>query len=276
MEDDKRNEAGVLPDKGSFKTEGGYFKSAYLDGGVVETVLRGPGGVPALTIEGRVLRRGDVFLRGGAVELRGWKLGGRLILRNADLLGVRGLSLDGCDVGYLTEFSVSVSGWEGANGVLPSCHEDAQEWGLWIEVNGGGCGVGDAFPGEGEEFTAWKACKSVDGSEAALMELRVPGWARRCSLTGDWGRCEAAEVASIRTVGGAELEEALSLRLPFAREGKVYRVGETIRADGYDGRWWRKSGAGVSFLMTREWALSKARHAATMLGHSNLFVPPMR
>jgi hypothetical protein len=100
----------------------------------------------------------------------------------------------------------------------------------------------EIVPREGS-FVGWKACR-----DGLLVKLRVTEGARRSNATGRKCRCSEAEVLEITDRDGGHHDEATSLH----DEGFAYRVGETVRVDGFDEDRLQECAAGIHFFLTPE------------------------
>jgi uncharacterized protein YjbI with pentapeptide repeats len=100
----------------------------------------------------------------------------------------------------------------------------------------------EIVPREGS-FVGWKACR-----DGLLVKLRVTEGARRSNATGRKCRCSEAEVLEITDRDGGHHDEATSLH----DERFAYRVGETVRVDGFDEDRLQECAAGIHFFLTPE------------------------
>lgn len=95
---------------------------------------------------------------------------------------------------------------------------------------------------DGELF-GWKALR--DGRLAKLLipveAKRSSGFTRRC-------RAEYALVLGVVDDDGNQYEDGTSKRDP----NLIYRVGETVTADGWDTDWKNECAPGINFFITRE------------------------
>ena len=101
-------------------------------------------------------------------------------------------------------------------------------------------------PSDGE-FTGWK---KVQGK---LIELRIPADAKRSSATTDKCRCDKALVVSITDISNGK-EITVIVNHNYAKT--VYRVGEMVYPDSFDGNRWNECGHGIHFFINKELAIN--------------------
>ena len=103
-----------------------------------------------------------------------------------------------------------------------------------------------ACPSEGE-FTGWKKVQDK------LIELRIPADAKRSSATTDKCRCDKALVVSITDISnGKEITEIVNHNCAKT----VYRVGEMVFPDSFDGNRWNECSHGIHFFINKESAIN--------------------
>lgn len=108
------------------------------------------------------------------------------------------------------------------------------------------------LPLEGE-FIAWKACKTSEG-ENVYVRLIVPKEARRITPFDNMfkykARIDYAIVNQIIDKDGKEYKEASS----FVFRGKrlIYKIGETVRADGFNDKLRDGCGAGINVHLHKD------------------------
>ena len=95
-------------------------------------------------------------------------------------------------------------------------------------------GVTMACP-ERESFHAWKKCK-----DNVLVKLLIPADARRSSAT--TRKCRADKV---------EVLEVLGTDVGVSERGQIYKIGETVVADSWDGDRWNECAHGIHFFVNR-------------------------
>lgn len=101
-------------------------------------------------------------------------------------------------------------------------------------------------PSEGA-FLAYKKCYNY-----RIVQLLVPGDAKRTSATRNSCRCDKAKVLSIKSEDSTEsFEEATS----YVDESFIYKVGEWAIAENFNEDRWVESTIGIHFFMTREEAI---------------------
>jgi len=102
------------------------------------------------------------------------------------------------------------------------------------------------------ELTVWKACRS-DGKNV-IVELSVPGEAKRVTPLDPWfrykSRVDSATVRRITSMEGVDYKEAVSC--VFRGKKLTYRVGETIRPDGFDDNPANDCGQGINVHLHRD------------------------
>lgn len=96
-------------------------------------------------------------------------------------------------------------------------------------------------------FMAYKKCFND-----RVVQLLIPGDAKRCSATNPACRCSKAKVLSIKSIDYQEsFEEATS----YVNEDFVYRVGQMSEVKDFNEDRWMDSTTGIHFFMTREEAV---------------------
>ena len=95
-------------------------------------------------------------------------------------------------------------------------------------------GVTMACPETGS-FHAWKKCK-----DNVLVKLLIPADARRSSAT--TRKCRADKV---------EVLEVLGTDVGVSERGQIYKIGETVVADSWDGDRWNECSHGIHFFVNR-------------------------
>lgn len=86
-----------------------------------------------------------------------------------------------------------------------------------------------------------------------LVKLLIPKDAKRSSATTPACRCDKARVVAISDLdGGGFYREAIS----FVDENFVYRLGDTVYADGYNEDRWLESSKGIHFWLSKEEAIA--------------------
>lgn len=110
-------------------------------------------------------------------------------------------------------------------------------------------GYFSACPEDGA-FVGYKKC-----SENRIVKLLIPEDARRSSATTRKCRCSKAVVLEITGIDGRQYDTAES-RYDRAF---VYKVGETVEVENFDGNRWHECSRGIHFFITR--AEAEAYHA---------------
>lgn len=102
-------------------------------------------------------------------------------------------------------------------------------------------------PSEGS-FIAWKRVKDK------LIKLEIPEDARRSSATTRKCRCDKAKVLTITDLDGYNpIDEILNT----SQEHEVlYKVGEMVYPDSFDGDWWNECSHGIHFFINKDDAIN--------------------
>ena len=104
-----------------------------------------------------------------------------------------------------------------------------------------------ACPKEGS-FIAWKKVKDK------LVKLEIPEDARRSSATTKKCRCNKAKVLEITDVDGANsIDEIVNQNY---NKNTIYRVGEMVYPDSFDGDRWNECSNGIHFFMNKQDAIN--------------------
>lgn len=91
-------------------------------------------------------------------------------------------------------------------------------------------------------FIAYKKCR-----DDVIVELLIPGDAKRSSATSRKCRCDKAIVLEIVDRDGCQIETAVS-----HHDGDfVYKVGETVKVDNFNEDRWSDCSTGIHFFITR-------------------------
>ena len=101
-------------------------------------------------------------------------------------------------------------------------------------------------PEEGD-FIAWKKVGEV------IVKLRIPSESRRSSATTRKCRCEFAEVLELQNLDGTTYKDDKVVNDNYVET--IYKVGEIVRPDFWDGNRWNECSHGIHFFMTRDEAV---------------------
>ena len=106
---------------------------------------------------------------------------------------------------------------------------------------------------ESGSFTGWKKATSIEKGGAVIVELSIPGNAKRSSATGRKCRCDKATVVSIKSIDGKiEYSEARSQHDPSF----IYRTGEEVSVKNFDEDRWNECAPGIHFFINRQEAVN--------------------
>ena len=96
-------------------------------------------------------------------------------------------------------------------------------------------------------FTAWKK------ASGKIVKLLVPEDAQRSSATARKCRCSKAVVLEIQNIDGtlAEDDQVKSNR----DRNFIYKVGETVKVEGFDTNRWNECSTGIHFFINRQEAV---------------------
>ena len=86
-----------------------------------------------------------------------------------------------------------------------------------------------------------------------IAELKIPAHALRSSATSNKCRCSEAEVMSITRLDGTD--NGIDIVRSWRNPDILYKVGEMVKADGFDRNRWHVCAPGIHFFMTREEAV---------------------
>lgn len=101
-------------------------------------------------------------------------------------------------------------------------------------------------PEEGS-FIAWKK------AGGKIVKLEILADAKRSSATSRKCRCSAAKVLEIQNIDGS-LADAQEVASDYDSKF-VYRVGEVVSVNDFDGDRWKECAPGIHFFVTREEAV---------------------
>lgn len=107
-------------------------------------------------------------------------------------------------------------------------------------------------PKEGD-FIAWKKIIDYNNDEEVIVKLRVPSEAKRSSATTRKCRCEYAEVLELQNLDGTPYKDDKVVNDNYVET--IYKVGEIVRPDFWDGNRWNECSNGIHFFMTRDEAV---------------------
>lgn len=108
-------------------------------------------------------------------------------------------------------------------------------------------GINDQCPKEGS-FIGWKKCIG-DNKIPYIVKLEIPSDAKRSSSTTNRCRCSKAKVLEIQNLDGtiADIDEVYSYFNPYFS----YKIGEIVKSDSFNERYWIECGYGIHFFMKR-------------------------
>lgn len=108
-------------------------------------------------------------------------------------------------------------------------------------------GINDQCPKEGS-FIGWKKCCDRD-YKSFVVKLEIPADAKRSSATTNKCRCSKAKVMEIQNINGtkADIDEVYSFFNPYFS----YKIGEIVKSDSFNERYWIECGYGIHFFMRR-------------------------
>ena len=101
-------------------------------------------------------------------------------------------------------------------------------------------------PEEGD-FIAWKKVGEV------IVKLRIPSEAKRSSATSRKCRCEFAEVLALQNLDGTPNNDDKVVNNDYVET--IYKVGEIVHSDSWDGDRWNECSHGIHFFITRDEAV---------------------
>ena len=115
-------------------------------------------------------------------------------------------------------------------------------------------GINNQCPKEGS-FIGWKKCFSLnedgdDVGEEFIVKLEIPADAKRCSGTGEKCRCSHAKVLEIQYLDGTPIN--LDYVYSYFNIDFWYKVGEIVKSDSFDDRYWVECSHGIHFFMKRK------------------------
>lgn len=119
-------------------------------------------------------------------------------------------------------------------------------------------GINDQCPKEGS-FIGWKKC-ILNNGRTCIVKLEIPADAKRSSGTGIKCRSDKAKVLEIqykniilpKIITKFLLPIAYSYYNPYFK----YKVGEIVKSDSFDERYWNECSHGIHFFMNREDAVN--------------------
>lgn len=91
-----------------------------------------------------------------------------------------------------------------------------------------------------------------------IVKLEILADAKRSSATTRKCRCSAAKVLSITTLDGRD--DGTQFISSGRDSNFVYRVGEIVRVDDFDGNRWNECSTGIHFFITRNEAVEYGEH----------------
>ena len=158
-------------------------------------------------------------------------------LRKADLSGayLRKADLSGADLrnAYLNGANLSGADLRGADLSDVKYNERTAFFAL-------------VCPEEGD-FIAWKKVGEV------IVKLRIPSEAKRSSATTRKCRCEFAEVLALQSLDGTPYNDDKVVNNNHVET--IYKVGEIVHSDSWDGDRWNECSHGIHFFITRDEAV---------------------
>ena len=99
-------------------------------------------------------------------------------------------------------------------------------------------------------FIGWKKARGL------IVCLEIPADAKRLSATGRKCRCDKAKVLSITDLEGTKTYNEIA----SSRDaGFIYKVGETVSVDDFNGDRWQECSAGIHFFINRQEAVDYDR-----------------
>ena len=99
-------------------------------------------------------------------------------------------------------------------------------------------------------FIGWK--KVFGRGFSAIIKLRIPEEAKRCSATGRKCRCEFAEVLEIENLLTGERMDYIE---NFAYAPVTYITGRIVYPDSFDENRWNECSHGIHFFINRQEAV---------------------
>ena len=110
-----------------------------------------------------------------------------------------------------------------------------------------------ACPREGS-FIAWKKIWDYEGDYKGdfIVKLEIPEDAKRSSAATNKCRCSKAKVLEIKSVDTGECVDVIT---NMNRRTCVYKVGEYVYPDTFDGNRWNECSNGIHFFMTEQEAI---------------------
>ena len=114
-------------------------------------------------------------------------------------------------------------------------------------------GLNDQCPKEGS-FIGWKKCINKTRDESYIVKLEIPADAKRSSATTNKCRCDKAKTLEIQNLNGsiADIKQVYSASYPHFK----YEVGEIVKSDSFDDRYWVECSHGIHFFMNRDDAVN--------------------
>lgn len=97
-------------------------------------------------------------------------------------------------------------------------------------------------------FVGWKKCE-----DSLIVKLLIPDDAKRSSGASRKCRCDKATVLAIENIDGTQADVGTAVSQHDSNF--IYRVGETVSVDDFDGIRWHECSTGIHFFVNRQEAV---------------------